>query len=127
MLLCRQEKWQKYHILLYIHGQSLVTGLAQVCKVSPKATVFSTPEDLAQVELLHNSYPDTKIFVRLVYGFLLLADDVEAARALIRSKFEPLVQQHISTGQLKVDGSNVTGRKKFYSVYCAHKLYFCNT
>lgn len=90
-----------------IHGHALATGVGlelavrEGFAVSKTATLFSTPEDLRELELLYadNPYPEHTIFIRVGHGFLILAHDVEEASALVKNKIEPLIHEIHCTGQ----------------------------
>ena len=55
--------------------------------ISERETLFSTPDDLEELEALFGRfpYPDHQVYVRRGHGFFVLADDVAgAARAVDR-------------------------------------------
>ncbi len=61
--------------------------------VSEGETLFSTPEDLAALEVLLEShpYPGTTVYIRRGHGFFLLAGSVEEAAM----RFEQLIVPHM--------------------------------
>ncbi|GFR48982.1 hypothetical protein Agub_g11000, partial [Astrephomene gubernaculifera] len=70
------------HALAEGEGLSYATQLG--LPISPRATLFSTPEDLAELEALFRShpYPQHRCYIRRGHGFFLLAGSVAEAEAL---------------------------------------------
>lgn len=64
--------------------------------ISRRETLFSTPEDLAELEQLFRShkYPQHKCFIRKGHGFFIIGQDVNDVAATFGALVEPfLVQQ----------------------------------
>ena len=59
--------------------------------ISERATLFSTPEDLSELEELFREapYPAHRCYVRRGHGFMLLAQSVAGAAAYFESEIRP--------------------------------------
>lgn len=81
-----------------VHGHALAEGAGlerarqQGLPVSEQETLFSTPEDLAQLEALFRAYPypQHRCYIRRSHGFLLLATSVEEAEQHFEQQILPL-------------------------------------
>ncbi|KXZ53577.1 hypothetical protein GPECTOR_6g494 [Gonium pectorale] len=86
-----------------LHGHALAEGeglsyAAQLgLPISPHATLFSTPEDLAELEALFRShpYPQHRCYIRRGHGFFLLGRSLAEAERL----FEQLVVPWLEGGR----------------------------
>eukprot|EP00889_Picochlorum_renovo_P008994 jgi/Picre1/36024/NNA_003481.t1 len=82
-----------------VHGHALADGEGlDAAKrsgfpISDRETLFSTPDDLVELENLfeHHPYPANQCFIRRGHGFLVLADSVKDASDFISKKLEPLL------------------------------------
>jgi hypothetical protein len=82
-----------------VHGHALAEGAGLELTrhlgmpISEQETLFSTPEDLQQLEALFAShpYPEHRCYIRRGHGFFLLAEGPEEAAAL----FERLILPHL--------------------------------
>ncbi|PNW86255.1 hypothetical protein CHLRE_02g078912v5 [Chlamydomonas reinhardtii] len=85
-----------------LHGHALAEGegLAYAAEelglpISQRATLFSTPEDLAELESVFRShpYPQHTCYIRRGHGFFLLADCVAEARRHFESLIVPWLRR----------------------------------
>lgn len=82
-----------------VHGHALADGedldaaKRSGFPISDRETLFSTPDDLVELENLfeHHPYPANQCFIRRGHGFLVLADSVKDASDFISHKVEPLL------------------------------------
>lgn len=85
-----------YLKILYV-CYACIAGLVLAQKaglpVSKQETMFSTPEDLEELENLLKShpYPEHRCFVRRGHGFFLLGRDMEDVRQQYNSIIVPLL------------------------------------
>ncbi|KAF8066172.1 hypothetical protein HT031_002494 [Scenedesmus sp. PABB004] len=81
-----------------LHGHALAEGpgldaaRALGLPISERATLFSTREDLEQLEALLAAHPDARLLVRRGHGFFLLARSVDEAAALFEATVVPTLQ-----------------------------------
>ncbi|KAG2488089.1 hypothetical protein HYH03_013392 [Edaphochlamys debaryana] len=89
-----------------LHGHALAEGegldyaASRGIPISPRATLFSTPEDLAELEALFRShpYPGNACYIRRGHGFFLLAPSVEEAEARFDALVVPWLQRQAGEG-----------------------------
>mmetsp|Transcript_24427 Transcript_24427/g.44901 ORF Transcript_24427/g.44901 Transcript_24427/m.44901 type:complete len:308 (-) Transcript_24427:8-931(-) len=100
-----------------LHGHTCKT--AKEAKVlgapcSTKETLFSTPADLdALIHLFEKfPYPQHHFFVRLNHGFFLLADTVQEAIHLFKTKLAAVMPSSSSTASNNGTDNNVVNTKK---------------
>jgi hypothetical protein len=82
-----------------VHGHALAEGAGLTLArslgmpISEQETLFSTPEDLEQLEALfaRHPYPEHRCYIRRGHGFFLLAEGPEEAATL----FERLILRHL--------------------------------
>lgn len=62
--------------------------------VSEHETLFSTPEDLAELEALFrlHPYPKHKCFIRKGHGFFILGPSVEEVHSVFRTVVLPVLE-----------------------------------
>jgi hypothetical protein len=74
----------------------LVYAAAKGIPISEHETLFSTPEDLHELELLFKAhpYPEHRCFVRLGHGFFIIGSDMEDVQQTFESLVEPFLKRH---------------------------------
>lgn len=67
--------------------------------ISPKATLFSTPDDLRELEGLFHShpFPQHKCFIRTGHGFFVLGTDINDARQVLDRLILPYLRRTAAT------------------------------
>lgn len=82
-----------------VHGHALAEGKGlDAAKrhgfpISERETLFSTPDDLVELEALFEDYhyPMHQCYIRRGHGFLVLADTVKDASGFITERLQPLL------------------------------------
>ena len=82
-----------------VHGHALADGEGlDAAKrsgfpISDRETLFSTPDDLVELEnlFLQHPYGTTRCYIRRGHGFVVLADSVKDASSFISKTIEPLL------------------------------------
>lgn len=92
------------HVVLHGHALADGEGLSYASRlglpISAHATLFSTPEDLAELEALFRShpYPQHRCYIRRGHGFFLLARSIVEAEQLFTELVEPWLVQERQKG-----------------------------